>query len=386
MKNPPLATTVVGSYTVPDWYPALQDAVAAGTIPAAAFRDAKAVAARAAVKDQERAGVDIVTDGELFRRDDNRFGPPNAMINHFAAKVPGFSGELRPKKGITPVAPDAVLPAPVVTGPLAPAPLGLVEELAFLRETTDRPVKIAMTGPHMFARVAWDEHYRDPERLAMAMAAVVNAELRRLDAAGCDVIQLDEPILWFLAGDQPWGIRAINACFEGVTGAVKVLHLCQGNYNPDPAAHVGIRIFPAEFGAVLPILGGAAVDAFLMAFASLKVEDLAVLRRFPRGKTLGVGAVDVQDHRVESPDEVAATIRRVAEIAGPERTWVNPDCGLNHLPRDLAAAKLAAMVAGARIVREQLLGGGSRKATARTAPARKKPVKRGAVARRKLGR
>src|SRR5512144_450296 len=221
------STTVIGSYTVPDWYPALQEAVAAGRLPIGAFRDAKAAAARAAVKDQERAGVDIVSDGELFRRDDNRFGPPNAMINHFAAKIPGFSGELRPRTGISPAAPDASLPAPVVVAPLEPVPLGLLEELRFLRKTTDRKVKIAMTGPHMFARVAWDEHYRDPEALAMDMAAVINAELRRLDAAGCDVIQLDEPILWFLAGDQPWGIRAINACFEGVTGAVKVLHLCQ---------------------------------------------------------------------------------------------------------------------------------------------------------------
>jgi 5-methyltetrahydropteroyltriglutamate--homocysteine methyltransferase len=342
-----ILTTVVGSYTVPDWYPVLKEAVAEGKIPPEAFRDAKAAAARAAIKDQERAGVDIVSDGELFRRDDNRFGPPNAMINHFAGKIPGFSGELRPKSGITPVAPEATLPAPVVVSRIEPAPLGLLEELAFLRQATDRKVKIAMTGPHMFARVAWDEHYRDPEALAMDMAAVINAELRRLDEAGCDVIQLDEPILWFLAGDQPWGIRAINACFRGVKRARRALHLCQGNYNPDPAAHVGIRIFPAEFASILPVLNGAKVDVILLAFASLGVEDLSPLRDFPKGKTLGVGAVDVQNHQVETADEVAATVRRVAEILGPKRVWVNPDCGLNHLPRDVAFGKLKAMAEGA---------------------------------------
>src|SRR4030066_247416 len=149
----PLTTTVIGSYTVPDWYPALQEAVAAGKLPPEAFRDAKAVAARAAVKDQEAAG------------------------------------------GLTPV------------------PLGLVEELSSLRQTTNRPVKIAMTGPHMFARVACDEYYRKPEALAMDMAAGINTELRRLDEAGCDVIQLDEPILWFLADDQPGGLLAVNTCF-----------------------------------------------------------------------------------------------------------------------------------------------------------------------------
>lgn len=350
----PLTTTVVGSYTVPDWYPALQSAVAAGQLAPEAFRDAKSAAARAAVKDQERAGVDVVSDGELFRRDDNRFGPPNAMINYFAAKIPGFSGELRPRTGVTPVAPEAVLPAPVVVSRLAPAPLGLLEELAFLRETTDRPVKIAMTGPHMFARVACDEFYRDPEALAMDMAAVINAELRRLDAAGCDVIQLDEPILWFLAGDQPWGIRAINACFEGVARAKRALHVCQGNYNPDPAAHVGMRIFPAEFAAILPVVRDANVDLAVMAFASLRVEDLSALRDFPREKALGIGAVDVQNHRVESPGEVAQTVRRIARIVGPERLWVNPDCGLNHLPRDVAFAKLKAMAEGTSLVRREL--------------------------------
>src|SRR6266849_3765462 len=173
-------TTVIGSYTVPDWYPVLQEAVIAGKLAPEAFRDAKAIAARAAIKDQEIAGVEVVSDGELFRRDDNRCGPPNAMISYFAARIPGFSKEIRPKTGITPVAPEASLPAPVVVERLEPVSLGLVDELNFLRITTERPVKIAMTGPHMFARVVWDEHYGDLEVLAMDMAAVVNAELRRL--------------------------------------------------------------------------------------------------------------------------------------------------------------------------------------------------------------
>jgi 5-methyltetrahydropteroyltriglutamate--homocysteine methyltransferase len=349
-------TTVIGSYTVPDWYPVLQEAVIAGKLAPEAFRDAKAIATRAAIKDQEIAGVEVVSDGELFRRDDNRCGPPNAMINYFAAKIPGFSKEIRPKTGITPVAPEASLPAPVVVERLEPVSLGLVDELNFLRTTTERPVKIAMTGPHMFARVVWDEHYGDPEALAMDMAAVVNAELRRLDEAGCDVIQLDEPILWFLPQDQPWGIRAINACFAGVKRAKKALHVCQGNYNPDPAAHVGIRIFPAEFAAILPVIQGADVDLVLIAFASLGEEDLTALQDLPRDKSLGVGAVDVQSHQVETPDEVARTIQRVAALVDPERLWINPDCGLNHLPRDVAFAKLKAMVDGAYLAKQRLIG------------------------------
>jgi 5-methyltetrahydropteroyltriglutamate--homocysteine methyltransferase len=345
-----ITTAMVGSYTVPDWYPALQRAVEAGELPPAAFADAKAVAARAAVKDPEAARLGVVGDGELFRRDDNRFGPPNAMINHFAAKIPGFSGELRAKSGITPVAPDAALPAPVVVDELQPAPLGLTEELAFLRATTEKPVKIALTGPHMFARVAWDEHYDSREALAFAMAEVVNAELRRLDDAGCDLIQLDEPVVWFLADDREWAVEAINRSFAGVTHGLRVLHMCQGNYNSDPDAHLGLRIFPAEFDAVRPVLEEAEVDVVHLAFASLGVDDLSALRDFPRDKALAVGAVDVQSHRIETPDEVAATLERVVSTLDGSPVVAAPDCGLCHLPRNVAFAKLRALARGAALV------------------------------------
>ncbi len=347
----PLTTTVIGSHTVPDWYLALQEAVQSGKLPPEAFRDAKGVASRAAIKDQEAARVDVISDGELFRRDDNRFGPPNAMINYFAAQIPGFSGELRPKKNLTPVDPEASFPAPVVTKRLEPAPLSLMDELKLLRQITDRPVKIAMTGPHMFTRIAWDEYYKDPEALAMDMAAVINPELHMLDRAGCDVIQIDEPILWLRTEDQKWGVEAINACFDGVKHALRAIHICQGNYNPDPSAHVGLRIFPGEFENVLPIIQGADVDVVLMAFASLKVEDLKVLAKFPEDKILGIGAIDVQVHKIETPEEVAQTIERVSKFVDPSRLWVNPDCGLNHLPRDIAFGKLKAMALGAELAK-----------------------------------
>ncbi|MBZ0170682.1 5-methyltetrahydropteroyltriglutamate--homocysteine methyltransferase [Candidatus Methylomirabilis lanthanidiphila] len=158
-KLPLLPTTVVGSYSVPDWYPVLQEGVQRGALAPSAFGDAKEVAALGAIKDQETADIDLISDGELFRRDNNRFGPPNAMINYFSARIPGFSSELRDRSGITPLDPSASLPAPVATGPLRPAPLGLVEELRFLRRYSFGPVKIAMTEPHMFARIVWDEQY-----------------------------------------------------------------------------------------------------------------------------------------------------------------------------------------------------------------------------------
>jgi 5-methyltetrahydropteroyltriglutamate--homocysteine methyltransferase len=346
----PATTTVVGSYTVPDWYPVLQEAVIAKKITAQDFADAKATAARSAIHDQEVAGIDIISDGELFRRDDNRFGPPNAMINFFAAKIQGFAKEPREKSGISPVAPDASLPAPVITGKLGYAPLTLIDELKFLRANSTQKVKIAMTGPHMFARVCWDEHYKDPQAIAMDMAAIINKELRELDTQGCDVIQLDEPILWFLKGDQSWGAEAINTCFNGVKNAKKLLHVCQGNYNPDPSAHKGIRIFPSEFAAILPLIEKSNVDIVHMAAASFGQEHLAVLEDLPKNKIICFGVVDVQDHKVETPDEVARAIEKITSKLGEERVWVAPDCGLNHLPRDIAFAKLKSLASGAKLV------------------------------------
>jgi 5-methyltetrahydropteroyltriglutamate--homocysteine methyltransferase len=346
-----IQTTVVGSYSVPDWYAGLARAVVEGALAPKTFADAKACAARAAVHDQETAGIEIVSDGELFRRDDNRFGPPNAMINYFAAKIPGFSGELRDKVGVTPVAPEAALPAPVVVGEVEPVDLGLTDELAFLRAMTRHRTRIALTGPHMFATVAWDEHYGSREALAEAMVDVVNAEFRRLDAAGADVVQIDEPIVWFLADDHAWATECINLCFEGVTSARRALHLCQGNYNPDPSAHVGLRIFPAPFEQILPVLEDADVDEVLLAFSGVGVEDLAPLREFPQGRAYGVGAIDVQTHRVETADEVAATLNRVGGALESADLLAVPDCGLNHLPRDVAFAKLCALASGAALVR-----------------------------------
>jgi len=349
MEGHPWKTMVVGSHSVPDWYPVLQKAVVRKEIPPEAFRDAKHIAARACIKDLEAAGVSVVGDGELLRRDDNVCGPPNAMIGYFAARIKGFSTEIRPKKGVTPVAPDAELPAPVVTGKLEESDLGLVDEVKFTKEFSKLPVKVAVTGPHMFARVVWNEHYASEKELAFDMARVLNAEIRKLDAAGCDIIQLDEPILWFLPGDHEWGIQAINMCFEGVKHAKKALHLCQGNYNPDPAAHKGIRIFPSQFHDVMPIIKGSNVDIVVMAFSSFGEKDISVLKDFPREKTLAVGVVDVQTSNIESPEEVVHVLRRIGEYLPKDRIMAVPDCGLNHLPRDVAFNKLKSMVDGAAL-------------------------------------
>ncbi|MBX9878382.1 MAG: cobalamin-independent methionine synthase II family protein [Candidatus Obscuribacterales bacterium] len=348
-----LITTVIGSYTVPDWYPVLQEAVVKGTLSKEAFQDAKVAAVQSAICDQVNAGIDVISDGELFRRSDNCYGPPNAMINYFADKITGFSGEHRAKSGLTPIAPEASFPSPIVTGPLKPTSLGLLDELSILRANTDKQVKIAMTGPHMFACISWDEHYKNTEALAKDMAKVINREFTALDNAGCDFIQLDEPVIWFAAQDQKWAIEAINTCFSGVKRAKKALHVCQGNYNQDPNARKGLRIFPAEFKSIIPVLEQCDVDIILMTFTSLG-EDPVLLKEFPKDRILGLGVIDVQNHEVESPEKIAKLIEKISKSIDIDRLWLSPDCGLNHLPREIAFRKLQALKEGAKIFGMQL--------------------------------
>lgn len=349
-----LKTTVIGSASVPEWFETLRQARYRGEISQEIFDDARIAAALAAIKEQEEAGISIISDGELFRRENNVCGPPNAMIGSFASKIPGFAAAPRMKKGITPVAPDAELPAPVIIGELQPLPLGLLDELTFLRQHTTSKVKIAMTGPHMFSRIAWDEYYGSAEKVALAMAEVVRAEFARLDDAGCDVIQLDEPVLWFLPGDREWGVKEVNRCFSSVKKAIRAIHVCQGNYQPDPLAHCGIRIFPSEFASILPLLEAITVDVVLMSLAGIGETDWSPLKNFPQDKILGAGVIDVQSHTVETPRVVADRLKQIAQYVPVERLWVNPDCGLNHLPRALAFAKMKAMAEGALLAAREL--------------------------------
>jgi 5-methyltetrahydropteroyltriglutamate--homocysteine methyltransferase len=345
-------TTVVGSYTVPDWYPVLEEAVLRGQLDPAIARDAQATAAKAAIKDHELAGIDVVVDGELFRRLNNRHGPPNAMINYFTSKIPGFAKETR-NKYISPVDKTVYHPAPIVKGKLEPVPLGLVDELTFLKANTSRPVKIAMTGPHFITKVAWNEHYAGDEELAMALAGVINAELKRLSAAGCDVVQIDEALWVLFPDDLEWAVRAVNACLDGVKSK-SVLHICQGNYNPDPTQHVGRRLFTGDYANLFPRLLDVHADLVQTEFHKDDIKTLDLFKRYAWPKGLGFGVVDVQDHTVEKADDLLRRVERALEVVPADRLWITPACGMNHLPRNVAFGKLCVLAETARKARERL--------------------------------
>jgi 5-methyltetrahydropteroyltriglutamate--homocysteine methyltransferase len=218
-----------------------------------------------------------------------------------------------------------------------------VRDVEFLRANTDRRIKITVPGPFTMSRQAEDEYYRNPAALALDYAEAVNAEMRDLFAAGADVVQVDEP--WMQAYPEQareYGLKALNRAIEGIQGTTAV-HLCFGY-----AALVAGR--PAGY-SFLPELAECPVKQISIETAQSKL-DCAVLEKLP-GKTIILGVLDLSTHEVETPETVAARIRRALPYLKPERLVIAPDCGLKYLPRHVAFGKMKAMAEGARIVRAE---------------------------------
>jgi 5-methyltetrahydropteroyltriglutamate--homocysteine methyltransferase len=333
-------TTVVGAHSVPRWYEALDRLVALGQLSTADFTDAQFRATQAAILEQEAAGIDVVTGGEMHRRTHNRHSPPNAMLNHFWQKIPAFQGVTRPKP-ISKHDPNVFHPAATCRGPIADTTdLGLVDEFRTVSAFARKPVKITMTGPHLLAAVAYDEHYNDMPRMMADLGKLLHQNLKRLAAAGCKHIQIDEP--YFTAADDEEvraAVDAINMAIEGLPDDVHVLtHICQGNYavGADYDGQIGHRYFDTgRYKADL--ICKIDCDAYLVE------HDMAGHYEGLLGsRQLGVGAVDVQDPNIESGQLVAERIKIHGWLA-PEQTIITSTCGFNHLPRHVALGKLRAM-------------------------------------------
>jgi 5-methyltetrahydropteroyltriglutamate--homocysteine methyltransferase len=347
VRYPKYATTVIGAHSVPDWYEALDRLVAVGQLSMASLADAQYRASEAAVLEQELAGIDVVTGGELHRRTHNRHSPPNAMLNYFWQKIPAFQGSTRPKP-ITTHDPNVYHPAATCrTRIYDGVDLGLVDEFTMVSALTRKPVKVTMTGPHMLANVAYDEYYNDIVAMMSDLGKLLNRNFKTLAMAGCKNIQIDEPL--FTMSDEETakaGIDAINLAIEGLPEDVHVsTHICQGNYavGKEYDGQIGHRYFDTGRYKADLICG--------IECASLLVEyDMAHhYERFLGNKQLGVGAVDVQDPRVESGETVAGRIRKQDWLA-PDQTIVTSSCGLNHLSRTVALGKLKAMSEAKRIL------------------------------------
>lgn len=337
-----LPTTVVGSYPQPGW---LVDREALGRrkvprihapeiwrVAPELLEQAQDDATELAIRDMERAGIDIVTDGEIRRE---------SYSNRFALMLDGVDAE-RPAE--VPNRSGGTTQVPRVTGPIRRTGPVEVRDMRFLRANTDRRTKITLPGPFTLSQQAKNEHYPDDEAMALDFAAAVNAEARELLAAGADLVQLDEP--WLQArpdAARRYGVKAINWALEGLP-ADTVLHVCFGY-----AAVVGSK--PQGY-SVLPQLAECAAPAISIEAAQPRL-DLGVLRDLA-GKTILLGVLDLGTAEVETPDVVADRIRAGLAYVEPERLVPAPDCGMKYLSRDVAFGKLRALAEGAALVRREL--------------------------------
>jgi 5-methyltetrahydropteroyltriglutamate--homocysteine methyltransferase len=337
-----LTTSVVGSYPQPEWLidrerlgdrlPPRVRARELWRIPEPFLEEAQDDATRLAVLDMERAGVDVITDGEMRRE---------SYSNRFATALEGVDLD---NPGVAIDRTGHENPVPRVVGPIRRTRPVEVRDVEFLRSITDRRIKITVPGPFTMTHQAQNDHYAEERSLALAYAEAVNEELRDLKAAGADLVQIDEPYLQ--ARPEPareYAIEAINRALEGVEGET-VLHTCFGY------AHI-----VKDRLTGYPFLGelNDCRATHLSLEAAQPNLDAEVLRELP-DKAIVLGVLDLGSNDVEPPELVADRIRKALAVVGPDRLVVAPDCGMKYLPRDLAFRKLESMVAGARLVRQDL--------------------------------
>jgi 5-methyltetrahydropteroyltriglutamate--homocysteine methyltransferase len=290
-------------------------------------------AVKAAIKDQEVAGVDIITDGEL-RRDN--------LIDYFAERLPGVQIDRASKKFYYDFYES------VVRGRMPVAALGIVPDYKFLASNTDRVAKFCVTGPHSLVKRIRNEFYKSEEEFALDIARVMNLELKELVRAGLKYLQIDEPYYSGFPEDLPWGVKTINTLVDGVDARI-TLHICYGNRYGKPT-------WAGNYQYLFPAILEAKVHQLSLEFARRGGEDLDLFKEFSGRFEIGVGVIDVKDHEVETPDLVAERIRKAAASVPAEKLFVLPDCGCLHLPQPVAFAKLQSMVRGAHIVRKELQG------------------------------
>jgi 5-methyltetrahydropteroyltriglutamate--homocysteine methyltransferase len=332
---------IVGSFAQPDWL--IDRARLAGRFPPRVrarelwrpapeyLEEAQNDATELAIRAQEDAGLDIITDGEIRRE---------SYSNHFATRLTGLDldnpGEVPDRSGELNLVPRVV-------GPIGrPEPVQ-VSDVQFLREHTDRTIKVTVPGPFTMSQQALDNFYGDPEKLAFAYADAVNAEVKDLFAAGADIVQIDEPYLQ--ARPEPardHGLKALNRALDGVVGTTAV-HLCFGY-----AALIHQR---PEGYSFLPELADCPCDQVSIETAQSNL-DTSVLEKL-RGKTIILGVIDLSDPTVESAETVAARVRRALPYVAPEKLVVSTDCGMKYLPRDSALGKIRSMAGAAQLLRAE---------------------------------
>jgi len=336
---PLIPATVVGSHGKPGWWYAAVKAWEAGEFGPADLEEMFDDAADTAIRDMERAGLDIITDGEVRRLD--------GYVDSYYAII----------KGIQP------LPVRRKAGPWGydqqtryeavgrietpPGGLGIVKEFEYLKAHTTRRTKATCAGPLTFgSRIHPGKVYKGVVDVAERFAEVINAELKGLAAAGADFIQIDEPARGNVSGEEM--ARLFNLATDGVKAKLG-FHVCFGN-------RFGRSRFNRTYRPYFPGLLKARADQFVLEFAGRELSELDLWGQYGDGRELGAGVIDVKGFHPETPEDVAERIRRVLKVSKPEKLYVNPDCGFGWSPRYMCNQKIRALAAGAALVRKELGG------------------------------
>jgi 5-methyltetrahydropteroyltriglutamate--homocysteine methyltransferase len=328
-KNPRILTTTVGSYPVPDWLAALPS------------EQAVIDATRVVFDLQRQAGIDLPTDGELYRFDVNH-PDTNGMIEYF----------IRPMAGISSVVGRSVTeefsrhhpmgfrrkPAGVVTGPLGEGSLNLLADCQRAASVAGGPFKFTLTSPYMLARTLLDHHYGDFAKLTMAIAEVLAQQVRGLPAA---CIQVDEANIPGNPSDAPLAAAAMNVVLDAIDrGTERAVHFCFGNYG-------GQTIQKGNWQKLVNFLTALHTNHLVLELAHRPKSDLDALKQIDAKIALGIGVIDIKVNHIETPDEIAANIAAVEKKVGAGRVrWVHPDCGFWMLKRSIADRKIEALVKG----------------------------------------
>jgi 5-methyltetrahydropteroyltriglutamate--homocysteine methyltransferase len=339
---PLLPTTIAGSLPKPSWLAEPEKLWAPWKLEGAVLAEGKRDAVRLVLAMQEKAGIDIVTDGEQTRRH---------FVNGYMEKLAGIDFKnlktVRIRNRY-----DANVPR--VIGPVSrPAPVHS-DDVRFLRAATESAIKFTLPGPMTMVDTLYDEYYGSREKLAFAFAAILNQEARELAALGADVIQFDEPAFNVYFDEvRDWGVAALEKAREGVTAKTAV-HICYGyGIEANNAWKKTLGNEWRQYEQTFPLLAASTIDQVSLECANSHVPiDLIALLR---GKDVLVGCIDVATRRIESPEDVAKVIREALKHVPPARLYPCTNCGMVPLAREVAAGKLAALGAGAALVRAELV-------------------------------
>jgi 5-methyltetrahydropteroyltriglutamate--homocysteine methyltransferase len=341
MEHPILQSTVAGSLPKPAWLAKPVKLWAPWALEGEALTEGKHDAVRLVLRDQEQAGIDIVSDGEQTRQH---------FVTTFIEHLEGVDFERRETVRIRSRYEAQV---PVVTGPVSRKKPVYVDDARFLRSETTHQIKFTLPGPMTMVDTLYDDHYHSREKLAWEFAKILNDEARELAAAGVDVIQFDEPAFNVYFDEvRDWGIKALERAAEGLDCKTAV-HICYGygiKANNDWKKTLGSEW--RQYEEFFPLLRASTIDQVSLECHNSKVpiELIGLLK----GKDVLAGAIDVATDRIETPEEVAATIRQALEYVAPENLYPCTNCGMVPLSREAAVGKLKALAAGTALVRQEL--------------------------------